>query len=148
MTHERPPGTDDATVAAVGKASEAFEYIERVRGHLFSLHQLMGRADFLFEDAAEMLRDAGHGEHADTFENEVVGRNVADGRWTFQIVEEFDAVYYEPIRQRVRDLEGVLMDGKRHVFEAEMKEQRRTRGAKDHDRRPPSTHQDAVEVDK
>lgn len=45
--HERPAGASDETVAAVGKASEAFEFVERLRGSLYELHQLMGRADFL-----------------------------------------------------------------------------------------------------
>jgi hypothetical protein len=147
MTHERPPGTDDATVAAVGKVSEAFEYVERVRGHLYTLHQLLGRADFLFEDGAEQLRHAGHAAAAECFERDVVGRNVLDGRWTFQIVEEFDAVYYEPVRARVRALEDDLLAGRRHVFEAEMKERRRSRGTPRHERRPPGAHAAAVETD-
>jgi hypothetical protein len=147
MTHERPPGTDDATVAAVGKLSEAFEYVERVRGHLYSLHQLLGRADFLFEDGADLLREAGHDGVAGCVERDVVGRNVLDGRWTFQIGEEFDAVYYEPVRARVRAVEDELLAGRRHVFEAEMKERRRSHGAPRHERRPPAAHAGAVETD-
>jgi len=145
-SHERPPGADDATVAAVGKASEAFEYIERVRGHLYELHQLMGRADFLFEDAADLLRSAGHPGHADTVDRTVVGRNLLDGRWTFQIVEEFDAVYYDPVRAVVRALEADLMAGRRHVFEAELKEQRRSVDVRDHESRPPAAYSDQVET--
>lgn len=135
--HHRPTGVPDAVVAAVGKASEAWEYVERVRGHLYALHQLMGRADFLFEEAADGLRACGHGEHADHLDREVVGRNVLDGRWTFQVVEEFDAVYYETVRAAVRSLERDLMDGRRHVFESEMKDARRSRGLAGHERRPP-----------
>ena len=81
---------DDAVTEAVGRASEALEYVERARGHLYSLHQLVGRADFLFEEAAELFRNAGQPERADEIDREVVGRNVLDGRWTFQVVEEFD----------------------------------------------------------
>jgi hypothetical protein len=147
MTHQRPPGTDDATVAAVGKMSEAFEYVERVRGHLYALHQLLGRADLLFEDGAGQLREAGHGGAAERFEHDVVGRNVLDGRWTFQIVEEFDAVYYEPVRSRLRALEEELLAGRRHVFEAELKDRRRSRGTPRHERRPPAAHAAAVETE-
>src|SRR5918996_2862828 len=39
------------TVDAVGKATEALEYVERARGHLYAFHQLIGRADLLFEEA-------------------------------------------------------------------------------------------------
>ena len=39
-------GTDVEGVAqAVGRVTEALETIERARGHLYSFHQLTGRAD-------------------------------------------------------------------------------------------------------
>jgi hypothetical protein len=125
--HRTPEGVSDETIEGVGKLSEGFEYIERAKGHLYSFHQLMGRADFLVEEAAQLLRKAGHEEFADRLERELVGRNVVDGRWTFQLVEEFDDVYYEffrGIERESRELTG----GVRHLHEARMKEQRRTRG--------------------
>lgn len=135
--HERPPGVSDETVEALGKVSEAWEYVERVRGHLFSLHQLMGRADYLFGDAIELLTDAGHAEAGERIQTDVVGRNLLDGRWTFQIVDEFDDVYYQPVRSIVKDLEATLIGGRRHVYEAELKDERRTAGRDGHERRPP-----------
>jgi hypothetical protein len=129
--HRTPEGVSDDTIEGVGKLSEAFEYIERAKGHLYSFHQLMGRADFLVGDAAELLRAAGHTAFAERLENELMGRNVLDGRWTFQIVEEFDDVYYEffrGIERESRELTG----GVRHLYEARMKEQRRTQGHPDH----------------
>ena len=142
VSHERPDGVSDATVEAVGKASEALEYVERVRGHLYSVHQLMGRADFLFEDAAELLAEAGHPGLGEDVLTDVVGRNLLDGRWTFQIVEEFDDVYYDVVRATVRRLEDELLDGRRHVYEAEMKDARRTRDRPGHERRPPALSPD------
>ena len=133
--HEAPGGISESTVEGVGKLSEAFEYIERAKGHLYSFHQLMGRADFLVEEAAEMLREAGHEEFADRLAHDLVGRNVLDGRWTFQVVEEFDDVYYEffrGIERESRELTG----GVRHLHEARMKEQRRTRGHDAHSADP------------
>lgn len=138
--HDRPPGASDETVEAVGKASEAFEYVERARGHLYSLHQLMGHADLLFGEAAELLEAAGHDADAARFRTEVVGRNILDGRWTFQVVEEFDESYYDAVRAMVRALEVDLMAGRRHVYEAELKEQRRSTGRRHHEARPASTH--------
>src|SRR3954453_19066768 len=84
-SHARPEGVSGTLVEAVGKAGEALEDIERARGHLYSLHQLVGRADFLFEEAAGLRRDSGDDESPRRFEVDVVGRNVLDGRWTFQI---------------------------------------------------------------
>ena len=132
----RPDGVDDDTVAAVGKLSEAEEWLERARGRLYDFHQMMGRADLLAGEAASMLRDAGHDEVADDIDEHVVGRNVIEGRWTFQIVEEFDATYYAVFRDGVAHVERELMGGWSHVYESEMKEERRTHGARHHEQRP------------
>jgi hypothetical protein len=146
MSHERPEGATDETVAAVGKASEAFEYVHRVRGLLYEAHQLMGRADFLFGEAADQLREAGHDDAARRLHTDIVGRNFLDGRWTFQVVEEFDDLYFEPVRAEIVRLEAELMQGRRHVYEAELKEQRRSEGRPGHERRPPDAHSSQVEA--
>jgi len=138
--HARPDGASDGLVEAVGRASEAFEYVERVRGHLYAAHQLMGRADFLFEEAADLLEEEGCHDDGDRLRRHVVGRNLLDGRWTFQVMEEFDDVYYDVVKAEVRGLEERRMAGRRHVFEAEMKEQRRTRGRQGHEATPAAQH--------
>ena len=134
--HRRPDGVDDATVEAVGKVSEAVEWLERARGALYDFHQMLGHVDFQMSDAEGMLRTAGHTEIADLIDREVVGRNVLDGRWTFQIVEEFEDLYYDFVKSVERQVRDSLMDGKRHVFEAELKERRRTPGLSGHESRP------------
>ena len=122
---------------ACGKASEALEYVVRVRGHLYSAHQLTGRADFLFEEAADLLDEAGMGADAQRLREEIVGRNFLDGRWTFQIVEEFDDGYYAVVEAAVRELEARHAGGRRHAHEAALKEERRTKGEPGHEARPP-----------
>jgi hypothetical protein len=132
----RPDGVDDATVEAVGKVSEAFEAIEEVRGRLYGLHRLTGTADLALGEACELLRAAGHEAIAEQLEDELVGRNVLAGRWTFQVVEEYDQGYYadfQRLEQKVRD---ELMQGRRHVYEAEMKADRRTDGRAGHEAMP------------
>lgn len=136
--HMRPDGATDEVVSAVGKVSEALEWVERVRGRLYDLHQMLGRADFLFEDAADALDAAGEPGHAELLRREVIGRNVLDGRWTFQMVEEFEDCYYQPVRSAERLIRDDLMQGRRHVFESELKEQRRTAGHPGHTSRPGS----------
>ncbi|MCV7216428.1 hypothetical protein H7J51_14190 [Mycobacterium crocinum] len=136
LRSRRPDGVDDDTVEAVGSLSEALEYIERARGHLYSFHQLMGHADLLLGDTCDKLRDAGHADVADRLSDELVGRNVLYGRWTFQIVEEFDDNYWSLVREREREVREQLMDGQRHVFEAEMKDRRRTHGRPGHEATP------------
>ncbi len=136
LRSRRPDGVDDDTVEAVGSLSEALEYVERARGHLYSFHQLMGHADLLLGDTCDKLRDAGHADVADRLSDELVGRNVLYGRWTFQIVEEFDDNYWSLMREREREVREQLMGGQRHVFEAEMKDRRRTHGRPGHEATP------------
>ncbi|GAA4564136.1 hypothetical protein GCM10023176_09560 [Micromonospora coerulea] len=134
--HRRPAGVSDDTVEALGKLSEALETVERARGHLYSLHQLIGHADLMLDDAVELFRTAGHGEIADRIDRDLLGRNVIAGRWTFQIVEDFDDGYYALFRELDRRARDELADGRRHLYEAEMKERRRTRGRPGHEARP------------
>jgi hypothetical protein len=131
----RTSGFDEATVEAVGKLSEAMETVEIARGHLYAFHQLSGHADFQVGDAVRMLREAGHAELADRIDRELVGRNVLPGRWTFQVIEDYTATYYEPFQRfdaEARELTG----GFRHVYEAGLKRERRTPSEPGHEATP------------
>jgi hypothetical protein len=132
----RPEGVDDATVEAVGKLSEAFEAIEVVRGHIYAAHRMSGTADLTLGEAVDMLRDAGHTELADKVDTELVGRNVVSGRWTFQLVEDYDDGYYADFKRLEREVRDALVQGVRHVYEAEMKADRRTPGREGHEATP------------
>jgi hypothetical protein len=130
--HARPEGVPDALVAATGKLSEALERVERARGALYDFHQLMGGADAMLDEVVEGLRSTGHADLARRVQDEIIGCNVIEGRWTFQLVEEFDEGYYAAFREHERAVRDALTDGRTHVFEAEMKEARRTHGHPDH----------------
>ena len=133
--HRRPAGVDDDTVDALGKLSEALETVERVRGHLYSMHQLTGKADFQLDEAVALLTKAGHGALAERVRQELIGRNVTPGHWTFQLVEEYDDGYYADFRSLEKDARDQLAQGRRHLYEAELKERRRTRGRAGHESR-------------
>ncbi|MGZ4451242.1 MAG: hypothetical protein ACXVW4_15720 [Nocardioides sp.] len=134
--HVRPDGVDDATVGALGKLSEALEVVEEARGHLYAFHRRCGTADLTLGEACDLLRDAGHPGLAERVERELVGRNILEGRWSFQVVEEYDDGYYATFRDLERAAREELAQGRRHLFEAEMKEDRRTHGHPDHTARP------------
>lgn len=125
--HRRPQGASDGLVAAVGKLSEAFERIERARGALYDFHQLVGGADAMLDEVVQGLRDNGFGDWADRVEHDLVGRDVLAGRWTFEVVEEFDGDYYRRWRAAESGVRDAAMAGRRHVYEAELKA-RRQRG--------------------
>ena len=134
--HQRPAQATDAEVEAAGTVGEAVEYIERARGHLYDLHQLIGRADLLFQEAAEKLAEIGHTGLADRLTSEMVGLNVIQGRWTFQMVEEFDDGFWSTAREIDRVVRDELTGGRRHVHEAEMKQANRTIGRAGHEATP------------
>lgn len=145
MTHEpvdpadRGRDLDDATRTALGKLSEALEVVEDARGHLYAFHRLTGTADLTLGEAVEAFRAAGHDAFADRLETELVGRNILEGRWTYQVVEEYDDGYYALFRDLEATARDDLAGGQRHVFEARMKEERRTHGARHHEPHPGAT---------
>ncbi|MEU4087077.1 hypothetical protein [Streptomyces aureus] len=130
--HRRPEGLSDTTVEALGALSKALETTERARGRLYDFHQLTGTADLELDRAVRLLREGGHPEWADRVEREIVGRNVIPGHWTFQIVESYNSTYYGPFKQVEAEIRGALAGGADHIYEAEMKERRRTPGHPDH----------------
>jgi hypothetical protein len=134
--HRRPDGVDDATVEALGKLSEALEAAEEARGHLYAFHRRCGTADLTLGDAVAQLRAAGHGDLADRIERDLVGRNVIPGRWSFQIVESYDDTYYAVFKDLEQAARDQLVAGRRHLYEAEMKEDRRTHGRPGHEATP------------
>jgi hypothetical protein len=137
VTNDRTrPDLDDATVEGLGTLSEALETVEQARGLLYGFHQLTGKADLLLQDAVDLLRKAGHTALADDLDRDLVGRNVVADRWTFQIVEDFDANYWTAFRDFDARARTELSDGDRHVYEARMKQRERTAGHPRHEAGP------------
>lgn len=135
-THRRPDGVADGAIEAAGRLSEALETTERARGHLYAFHQLTGNADLQLDAALALLREAGHGDLAEHVGRELLGRNVLPGRWSFQVVEDYDDGYYHCFQDIERLVRERLTGGRRHVYEAELKERRRTQGHPAHTARP------------
>lgn len=134
--HQRPEGLTDATVEALGKLSEALEMVEEARGRLYGFHRLTGAADLALGEAVDLLERAGHTDLAGGIAEDLLGRNVLQGRWTFQLVEEYDDGYYRAFKAHEEKARASLADGRRHLFEADMKEDRRSHGHPSHEAAP------------
>ncbi|WP_250447009.1 hypothetical protein [Actinotalea sp. C106] len=134
--HQVPDGVDDATVEAVGQLTAALEVVEQARGMLYGFHRMTGRGDNDLAAALDALAEAGHGDLADRMRADLMGRNVLAKRWTFQVVEDYDDHYWEPFRTWERTVREELMAGRRHVYEAQLKERNRTHGRAHHEARP------------
>lgn len=119
---------DSATVEAVGRVTDALDTVEVARGHLYAFHRMTGSAGREMAEAADLLEEAGHQAEAQELRDRFVGRDVLDGRWTFQLVEEYDGLFYGPFRKfeaGIRDLVG----GHRHLHEAALKRSATGHGA-------------------
>jgi hypothetical protein len=134
--HLPPSRTSDALVEAVGGVTAALEVTEHARGMLYAFHRLTGRADIELAEALDKLAAAGEPDLADEIRADLVGRNVIEGRWTFQVVEDYDAGYWSTFRHWEREVRERVMGGRRHVYEAQLKERNRTHGRPGHEARP------------
>lgn len=134
--HTRPAGLSDDEATALDTFTRALETVEVARGNLLQFHRLTGTADTQLREAVAQLRKCGHDRLADRVEHELVGRNVIEGRWTFQIIEEYDDTYFSTWRRLEGEARDEVADGRRHLLEAEMKETNRTHGHPHHSARP------------
>jgi hypothetical protein len=117
----RPPGITDEVVAALGKLSEALEAAEHARGMLYGFHQLCGTVDKHVQDAVKLFGKAGRPELATEIEQCLVGRDIVDRMWSFELVEAYDEQYWSVFRDVEREARARCGVPARHVYEAEMK---------------------------
>lgn len=128
--------TGEGATQAVGKVTEALETIERARGHLYSFHQLTGHADLQLDAAVSRLLELGHADLARHISRELIGRNVLPGRWSFQVIEDYDDGYYRCFKEIEQLVRTQLAGGQRHRYEMALKEDRRTAGHPAHTASP------------
>lgn len=121
VAKQRPDGASDELVAALGKLSEALEVVEEARGLLYTFHRRSGRADLTLQEAVQALHDAGEHDTAQQVADVLIGRDVLPGCWTFQIVEQYDAQYWQPFRAVEAAVRERFAGGTAHIYEAEMK---------------------------
>jgi hypothetical protein len=110
-----------ATLRAAHRLEVAAEWIERAFGALLDAHHAAGHGQGMLLEAADLLDAAGHRDLAALVRSDAACGDAADGRWTYQVVDEFRAHLLEPVRrveERVRD---ELTGGVRHRYEARMK---------------------------
>ncbi|GAB3258431.1 hypothetical protein [Nocardioides dilutus] len=135
--HHRPDGVSDETVEAIGKFSAALDHVEEARGHLYAFHRLMGSGESTLEEAYELIRNVpGLEEYAEAMDRDVLGRNPLPGMWSFQMVEAYDDEFYAAVKGLLQRMLDEQLEGRRHIFEAEMKELRRTPGNRGHEMTP------------
>jgi hypothetical protein len=112
---------DDAALRAAHRVEVAVEWIERSFGALLDAHHAAGHAQEMLIDAARLLREAGRADLADAVLAEAACKDAAEGRWTYQIVDEFRGHLLDPARRLDERVRAELTGGVRHRHEARMK---------------------------
>ncbi|MFB6129394.1 MAG: hypothetical protein ABEJ28_01065 [Salinigranum sp.] len=89
---ERDPteGLSDDERAAVERTERGIEWFHRAQGSLLEFHHAVGQAMDEFGEVAEHL-DGEHDDLAAAIREEILPAGVtADGKWTYEVVEEFE----------------------------------------------------------
>jgi hypothetical protein len=122
-----PPETTAAERAALHELQLGGEHVQRAYGHLLAFHHQVGRAMDRYAAAEPLLREAGHDSLADEIRDRHLPAGVVGDRWSYELVEAFEAGFLEGttgFERRVRDR---LAEGVGHVTEREQQREWRER---------------------
>ena len=118
-------GGSDGPVRAAHELEVALEWVERAWGHLVAFHHEIGHAQGMMLEAARRLEAMGEDALAERVRRDLAPRDVLPGRWTYRIVDEFREGFLAPARAVEEDDRGRLAGGRRHRFEASLRDEHR-----------------------
>ena len=102
---------------ALHRAELGVEWLRRAHGSLVEFHHATGHAMDHMAEAESTLREAGHTELADRLRDEVLPNGVVEDRWTYDLLETFEAGLLADVTDYERRARGQLADGERHLTE-------------------------------
>jgi hypothetical protein len=107
-----------ADIDALHEVEVGTEWIERAHGHLLAFHHAVGHGVDHYATAESALQDAGHEDLAARIRNDLLHRGVIDGdRWSYDVLEDFETSFLDPITDFETDAREAVSDGQRHVRE-------------------------------
>jgi len=111
------PDLSDAETDALHSVELGLEWLNRAHGTLIEFHHSTGHAMDHLHDAERKLRDAGHERFADHLRDEVLPRGAIEDRWTYDLLETFEADLHDDVTAFERRIREDVADGHRHVAE-------------------------------
>lgn len=117
----------DAERDALHEMQVGIEHVRRGYGRLLDCHHQVGRGMDRFDAAREKLREAGHDELADELRDRHLPSGAVGDRWTYELVEEFEANFLTAISEFEASARERLADGRNHVSEREYQREWRDR---------------------
>jgi hypothetical protein len=117
-TDRSSPDLSEAERQGLHETELALEWLHRAHGSLVAFHHATGHAMDHLADAEDPLRAADRTELADAIRDEYLHRGVIDGdRWSYEVLENYQATFLDPLTDFEAETRGVLADGRRHVTE-------------------------------
>lgn len=127
MSRTERPETTAAERAALHELQLGGEHVQRAFGHLLAFHHQIGRAMDRYATAEPHLREAGHDGFADEIRDRHLPAGVVDDRWSYEIVEAFEAGFLRDVTGFERRVRDELAEGVGHVSEREQQREWRER---------------------
>jgi hypothetical protein len=111
------PELSETELAALHEAELGAEWMRRAHGSLVEVHHATGHAMDHLHEAESTLRDCGHTELADQLRDELLPSGAIEDRWTYDLLESFEAGILEDVTGYERRVRDSLADGHRHITE-------------------------------
>ena len=116
-TPEISPDLTETEREALHRAELGVEWLRRAHGSLVEFHHATGHAMDHMADAEATLREAGHTALADELRDELLPRGAVEDRWTYDLLETFEAGLLADVTDYERRARQQLADGERHITE-------------------------------
>ena len=111
------PALSESELSALHEAELGAEWLRRAHGSLVEFHHATGHAMDHLHDAESTLREAGHTDLADQLRDELLPSGAIEDRWTYDLLETFEAGVFEDVTGYERRIREELADGERHLTE-------------------------------
>jgi hypothetical protein len=111
------PELSEAEREALHSVELGVEWLRRAHGDLLGVHHKTGHAMDHFARAEEQLCDCGYEGLAEALRCEHLPRGAVDDRWTYDLVETFEAGLLADLTGFEEQAREAVADGHRHVAE-------------------------------
>ena len=111
------PELSEAEREALHSVELGVEWLRRAHGDLLGVHHKTGHAMDHFARAEEQLRECGYKGLAEALRRDHLPRGAVDDRWTYDLVETFEAGLLADLTGFEEQAREAVADGHRHVAE-------------------------------
>jgi|APHM01.1.fsa_nt_gi hypothetical protein len=123
----------EAERTALHRAELGVEWLRRAHGNLVEVHHATGHAMDHMQAAEQTLREAGRTDLADELRDELLPSGAVEDRWTYDLLETFEAGILADVTDYERRVREQLADGERHITERRQEREWKRRAEKAHD---------------